>query len=36
VALAVDAFGSRGYGICPNGMDKDSAAFVRDAYGALD
>lgn len=36
VALSVDTFGSRGYGPCPNGMDKDYAAFVRDAYGALD
>jgi dienelactone hydrolase len=35
-ALAVDTFGSRGYGKCPNPIWSASTFFVKDAYGALD
>jgi dienelactone hydrolase len=34
--LAVDTFGSRGYGPCPNPLWAFSTLFVKDAYGALD
>ncbi len=34
--LAVDTFGSRGYGRCPNPLWSFSRLFVKDAYGALD
>ena len=34
--LAVDIFGSRGYGPCPNAVMGSSTFFVKDAYGALD
>lgn len=36
VALAVDTFGPRGYGKCPNPLWSASTLFVKDAYGALD
>lgn len=36
VVLAVDTFGSRGYGKCPNPVSSFSTLFVKDAYGALD
>lgn len=36
VVVTVDTFGSRGHGPCPNAIDWDYAAFVHDAYGALD
>lgn len=35
-ALAVDTFGARGYGRCPNPIWSASTFFVKDAYGALD
>jgi len=34
--LAVDTFGSRGYGRCPNPLWSAQGLFVKDAYGALD
>jgi dienelactone hydrolase len=36
VFLAVDTFGSRGRGACPNDLWSSSLTFVKDAYGALD
>jgi dienelactone hydrolase len=35
-ALAVDTFGPRGHGRCPNPLWSASTFFVKDAYGALD
>ncbi len=35
VTLAVDSFGSRGLGPCPNGMERDDLQMMKDAYGAL-
>ena len=35
VALAVDSFGSRGLGRCPNGIERNDLPMMKDAYGAL-
>ncbi len=35
VTLAVDSFGSRGLGRCPNGIERNDLPMIKDAYGAL-
>ncbi len=35
VTLAVDSFGSRGLGPCPNGIERNDLPIMKDAYGAL-